>query len=130
MVDTDILSLFLRGDPKVAARFAEYLTEHQKINLSIITYYEIVSGLKHRDARKQLKVFLEFLERNTIVALSTESVNLAADQYAAARKRGQPIDDIDLLIAGIALANNLVLVTRNREHFKRITGLELADWTR
>jgi len=129
MVDTDILSLFLRGDSKVVARFAEYLAAHGKINFSIITYYEIVSGLKHRDARKQLKVFLDFLEHATVLPLSVEAANLAADQYAASRKRGQPIDDIDLLIAGIALASQLVLVTRNREHFKRIAGLELADWT-
>ncbi len=130
LIDTDILSLFLRGDPKVAARFAEYLAEHEKINLSIITYYEIVSGLKHRDARKQLKVFLDFLEHNAVLPLSIESVNLSSDQYAVSRKHGRPIDDIDLLIAGIALANHLVLVTRNREHFKRIAGLEIADWSR
>ncbi len=40
-----------------------------------------------------------------------------------------PLDDIDLLIAGIALANHLVLVTRNTRHFERINGLELADWS-
>jgi tRNA(fMet)-specific endonuclease VapC len=130
MVDTDILSLFLRGDATVSAHFADYLAEHEKVNLSIISYYEIVSGLKHRDARKQLKVFLEFLEHNTVLPFSLESANLAADHYAATRKRGYPIDDIDLLIAGIALANNLMLVTRNREHFKRIAGLEIADWSR
>jgi tRNA(fMet)-specific endonuclease VapC len=49
--------------------------------------------------------------------------------YAQLRKEGKPIDDIDLLIAGIALENNLVLVTNNRKHFERIPQLEIIDWS-
>ena len=51
MVDTDILSMFFRNDRNVKAHFSEYLKKHAKINISIITHYEILSGLKHRDAR-------------------------------------------------------------------------------
>ena len=40
-----------------------------------------------------------------------------------------PVDDIDLLIAGVAMANNLVLITHNQKHFGKVQGLELADWT-
>jgi tRNA(fMet)-specific endonuclease VapC len=45
------------------------------------------------------------------------------------REKGQPIDDIDLLIAGTAMANGLVVVTHNRKHFDRIMGLEIEDWS-
>jgi tRNA(fMet)-specific endonuclease VapC len=41
---------------------------------------------------------------------------------------GEPLDDIDLLIAGTAIANGLVLVTHNRQHFDRISGLTVEDW--
>jgi tRNA(fMet)-specific endonuclease VapC len=34
----------------------------------------------------------------------------------------------DTLIAGHALALRLVLVTHNLRHFKRVSGLDLADW--
>jgi tRNA(fMet)-specific endonuclease VapC len=43
--------------------------------------------------------------------------------------RGTPIDDIDILIAGIAIANNLILVTNNRKDFEKIEGLEIEDWS-
>ncbi len=57
MIDTDILSLFFRKDMAVVGHFKEYLKQYEKIHLSIITYYEILSGLKHKNAEKQLDTF-------------------------------------------------------------------------
>ncbi len=129
LVDTNILSLFFRGHSQVVDRFRVYLDEYDAINLSIITYYEIVSGLKHRDAHKQLEQFLEFASQNTILPITQEAADIAAELYADLRKKGQSIDDIDLLIAGIAMANGLVMVTQNHKHFDRITELEVTDWS-
>ncbi len=66
---------------------------------------------------------------NTVLAFTEEAATFSAEQYAKLRKHGSPLEDIDLLIAGIALSNNLVLVTHNSRHFVRIEGLELADWS-
>jgi tRNA(fMet)-specific endonuclease VapC len=129
LIDTDILSLFFRGDSRVVACFEAYLTEHGRIIFSIITYYEVVSGLKHRDARRQLEKFLEFAMHSVILPLTEEAALISADIYADLRKKGQPIDDIDILIAGIAIANNLIVVTHNQSHFGRIEGLEVQDWS-
>jgi tRNA(fMet)-specific endonuclease VapC len=85
--------------------------------------------LKHRDAQKQLSLFLEFVAQNNVLPLPQQSVMLSADFYASWRRDGTPVDDIDLLIAGVALANNLVLITHNQRHFSRIEGLELQDWS-
>jgi len=128
LVDTNILSFFFRGHPQVVAEFEAYLKEYDTINFSIITYYEIVSGLKHRDAHNQLTLFLEFAAQNTILPLTQKVADVAAEVYADLRKSGQPIDDIDLLIAGTALANGLILVTDNRKHFDRIVQLEIENW--
>lgn len=128
LVDTNILSLFFRGHPQVVAEFAAYLQEYDAINFSIITYYEIVSGLKHRDAHNQLTLFLEFATQNTILPLTQEAADVAAEVYADLRKKGQPIDDVDLLIAGTAIVNGLTLITDNRKHFDRIAQLEVENW--
>ena len=74
-------------------------------------------------------MFLEFAAQNAVLPLSKESVNLSAEVYANLRLQGIPIDDIDLLIAGVAIANNLVLITHNQRHFSRIEGLEWQDWS-
>lgn len=129
LIDTDILSLFFRGQPNVVAQFQAYLAEYRAINFSIITYYEILSGLCYKDARKQIAAFLDFASESIVLPLTEQSIALSAGIYAQHRKQGTPIDDIDILIAGVAIANNLALVTHNQRHFGRIDGLEVIDWS-
>jgi tRNA(fMet)-specific endonuclease VapC len=107
LLDTDILSLFFRNHPQVVHSCNLYLQEYRQLSFSLITHYEILSGLKHRDAQKQLDKFLEFSRLNQILLLTEESVTTSAKIYADLRKKGTPLDDIDLLIAGVAIANNL-----------------------
>ena len=58
-----------------------------------------------------------------------DSIKISADIYADLRKKGELIEDIDILIAGIAISNNLVLVTKNKSHFSRIKKLNIEDWS-
>lgn len=57
----------------------------------------------------------------------------AAHHYATARdtleKDGISIGLNDLLIASIALANDLTVVTGNTGEFNRIPGLRVEDWS-
>lgn len=129
LIDTDILSLYFRGHQNVVENFSRYLTQHDCINFSIITYYEILSGLKHRDANKQIESFLQFVVQNNIVPLTIDAVDISAEKYAQLRKQGTPVDDIDLLIAGIAIANDMELITNNTRHFSKISGLEITNWS-
>jgi hypothetical protein len=58
ILDTDILSEFLRGNPKVIAKVDEHLKEYGFINLSIITYYEILMAFCTRMPENNLTVGL------------------------------------------------------------------------
>jgi tRNA(fMet)-specific endonuclease VapC len=130
LLDTDVLSLYLKkGDSGIVAGCARHILQYGRLNLSIVTYYEVLSGLRFRDARKQLAGFQAFVSRNTVLPITQGSAALAAEHYARLRTIGTPLDDIDLLIAGIALDQGLVLVTRNRRHFERIDGLTVEDWS-
>lgn len=128
ILDTDILSEFLRGNETVVKNADKYLKTYGQINLSIITYYEILNGLLYKDAKKQLKKFNAFIKLNKVVPLTQKSVKIAAEIHAELRKQGKEIGHTDTLIAGIAIANNLQLITNNTEHFKRIKRLKLSNW--
>ena len=128
MLDTDILSEYFRGNPKVVEHVEQYLNEFSSINLSLITYYEVLNGLLYKDAKKQLKKFNSFVELNNIISLTIKSVKISAAIQAEFRKKGTIIGHTDTLIAGVAIANDLQLITNNTNHFKRIKGLDIANW--
>ena len=99
------------------------------VSLSIITYYEILNGLLYKDAKKQLKKFESFVTLNNVLLLTLKSTKLAANIQADLRKKGREIGHADTLIAGIAIANKLQLVTNNTDHFKRIKSLQITNWS-
>ncbi|MBP6660597.1 MAG: type II toxin-antitoxin system VapC family toxin [Chitinophagales bacterium] len=128
MLDTDIFSEFLRGNDKAFANIEKYLLQYKSFNISIITYYEILSGLLYKDAKKQLEAFERIVALNNIIPLTVKSVKIAANIQADLRKKGSVIGHTDTLIAGIAIENNLQLITNNTAHFNRINQLDIANW--
>ncbi|MCX6582217.1 MAG: hypothetical protein NT166_18760 [Candidatus Aminicenantes bacterium] len=44
--------------------------------------------------------------------------------------KGHLIDDFDLLIGCSAIANGLILVTRNEKHFNRLSSLKIENWAK
>ncbi|GAB3332468.1 tRNA(fMet)-specific endonuclease VapC [Larkinella ripae] len=129
IIDTDTLSYFFRNHPSVVAKIDSYLREHGYLHLSVVTYYEVLNGLYYKDARKQLDRFLEFARVNSVLPLSQESAQCAAEIFAELRKQGQIIGHNDILIAGTAIVNDLSLVTNNVNHFDRVPGLSVDNWS-
>ena len=128
LIDTDILSYFFKGDPRIIRHFGTYLNLHQRISISIITYFEIVSGLYIHDARSQKKKFEAFCSHQNILGVSTATATIAARIVAELQKKGNRIDNQDILIAATALEHDLVLITNNERHFVRISNLEINNW--
>lgn len=75
----------------MVANFARYLAEYPSITFSTINYYEIISGLKHRDAHKQLDVFLAFAQQCEILPFTTAIADKIAELYAFLRQQGTPV---------------------------------------
>jgi tRNA(fMet)-specific endonuclease VapC len=129
IIDTDMLSYYLRGDEKVAHEIIRYLSGYDKLLIPIISYYEINSGLEYKKATKKLSLFKNFVKDHCeVLNLSEKSVNISSIEYGKLRRRGITIGTSDLLIAGISIANNLRLVTNNTKHYKSIESLKLSNW--
>jgi len=128
LIDTDILSYYFKGEPTVVNNFKAYLDQFDIIEISIITYYEITSGLLAKNAHVQLEVFQKFASENIILPVTEKSAKISAEIFATLKQSGNLVDDIDLLIAGIAIENNMVFATNNESHFRRIPGLSILNW--
>ena len=97
---------------------------------------ELMFGVKilpHSINRKRLEDFLiNDVHENFPVKNYTEKAALIhAEVRAALKKKGRPTQKTDSLIASIALANHMVLVTRNTKHFtaiQEVSDLEIENW--
>jgi tRNA(fMet)-specific endonuclease VapC len=128
LLDTDTVSLLLRNQPHVSKQAREYSATRGKLFISIITRFEIIRGLKVKDGSAQLARFERFCARNEVLPLTEAIVMRAADIYADLYRRGTLIGDADILIAATALVHDLVIITNNEAHFRRITGLHVDNW--
>lgn len=130
LLDTDTLSLFLRNEPKVMTKANKYLKFHKGFTFSIITYFEILRGLKVKNAQRQITNFGLIRLQSRELNLTDEIINRASEIYADLYKKGRLIGDADILIAATALENGLPVVTNNESHFNRITGLQVLNWNK
>jgi predicted nucleic acid-binding protein len=90
----------------------------------------MLNGLLYKDAKKQLAKFEVFVSLNKVIPLSIGMAKTAALIQADLRKKGKEIGHTDTLIAGIAIESKLHLVTNNTNHFNRIKGLKITNWTK
>jgi tRNA(fMet)-specific endonuclease VapC len=128
LLDTNICIYFLN-------RASERLIEHfhrlspSEIKLSSITVAELFYGADKSKARiKNRKIAEEFVSTFQIIPFDARCCNYYSKIRNALEKSGTPIGPMDMLIASICLANNLIFVTNNTKEFKRITELKVENW--
>jgi predicted nucleic acid-binding protein len=138
VLDSDTLSELSRGHPKITARARNYLEAHGRLTITAVSLFERLRG--YRAALKDGKPFETHLRRFEafaatciVLPLDGAAADRAAILWAAlGRKERRALGD--LLIAGIACAHGLPLVTRNRRDFAPMAridsaGLRLVDWS-
>ncbi|PIR43790.1 VapC toxin family PIN domain ribonuclease [candidate division WWE3 bacterium CG10_big_fil_rev_8_21_14_0_10_32_10] len=96
--------------------------------ISFVTYSELFYGVyKSKFSKKNLLLLSDFLEENEIIVINSD--NKTCEYFgrlkAHLEKRGRRIEDADLFIAATAITNNLVLVTQNNKHFRKIEDLKI-----
>jgi predicted nucleic acid-binding protein len=97
----------------------------QGVAISIVTYAELYEGIQQSSRRaereQQLKEVTATLD---VLPIDLEVAHHFGQIRADLRRRGQPIPDLDVLIAATALRNDLTLITRDA-HFRRVPGIRL-----
>ena len=109
-IDTSVIIDFLAGDEKIVSLVKE-LSEKEIIKTTTITEYEL---LKHKTELKR-QVAEKFLSAITVCPFDRSSARKAALLFEKLSKAGRMINENDLLIAGISLANDELLLTRDQK---------------
>lgn len=127
LLDSNAVIDILRDDKKVALKYQLETIKRNEIAICSIVYYEIIRGFKIREATKKLENFLQFSKNWTILPLDMKAIEKAVDIYVSLHK-GFTVEDNDIYIAAIAMANDCTLITANEKHFSRIDGLTYENW--
>jgi predicted nucleic acid-binding protein len=112
LIDTDIAIDYLRGSQD-AARLLEQLWNDDLANLSILSVYELYTGMRASE---------NYDTENFVNACNIEPVTMpaakkAGEMYRHWRGKGITITSIDCLIAATALLKKHKIATRNKAHY-------------
>lgn len=121
MIDTNIYSLAMKGDPKVV----EFLRKVDWIGISTISLGELFSGFKagsrEEKNREELEFFLDS-PRVSVHEIEVETADFYASILNQLKYAGTPIPTNDIWIAASAFQHGYKLFS-NDKHFDYIQGL-------
>lgn len=126
-LDTNIVIALFRGDEFLRDKFAG-LSSRGELFISYITLCELYKGAflsalyeKSLQEINNLLVIVDLLDFNA------DACAFFGKEYARLNKLGKQTEESDLMIASIAKAHDLIVVTRNKKHFENI-GVKLEVW--
>ena len=122
VVDSDVLIDALRGRPD-ARRRLDLELRTGALTTTSVSAFELRSGVRSGEAAEKVETLLAAL---TVLPFDEEAAGEAAEVRRTLESEGEGIGMADYLIAGICLSRSGLLLTRNREHFGRVPGLNLG----
>ena len=119
-LDTD----FLVAKSKMESLDAEGRNATTTINALELFY----GAHKSTKKAKNLKEVFKLLDRLDVFDFTLEVSEVAGEITAILENEGKMLDFRDVMIASIVKNHEMILVTRNIDHFKRIEGLRIEKW--
>ena len=127
LLDSNILIYWFKDQGNVATNIQRHPAHTIKIPTPAL--FELEYGTsksnKPQQQRAQIDQVMRLFE---VVSLDYTSARQAGLLRGALESQGSIIGAYDLLIVGIALANQFTVVTRNVREFSRVPGLTVENW--
>jgi tRNA(fMet)-specific endonuclease VapC len=94
-----------------------------------MTYGELIYGAERSSQPERNLADIEGLKaRLDMLPFDQHAAEHFGQLRAELYRAGQPIGPYDMMIAGHARANGLILVSNNLKEFEKIAGLRLENW--
>ena len=127
-LDTNHVREALRRDVQYLQKQQQAQDRDRLVLINAISYYETKRGLLYANMRHRFERLDTIVRQTGIVPLDKTALDIASNLYSDLRRRGQLIEDADLLMAAIAISHDLTLLTANIRHFQRIESLQIENW--
>jgi len=128
LLDTNVCIVYLNGR-NTHLRNKLYQSNPNDIVLCSIVKAELFFGaMRSRNPQDNLLKQKRFLSQFKSLPFDDKASGVFGIIRAELAFKGTPIGPYDLMIAAIAKAHNLTLITHNIREFKRIDNLQIEDW--
>ncbi|HEY9628811.1 MAG TPA: type II toxin-antitoxin system VapC family toxin [Coleofasciculaceae cyanobacterium] len=128
LLDTNVCVMYLNGRSTPVRDRLHSISLEEMAVCSIVKAELFYGAMRSNNPARTLERQQEFLVSFASLPFNDEAATVCGQIRARLARAGTPIGACDLLIAAIALANNLTLVTHNTREFVRVDGLQVEDW--
>ena len=126
LLDTDTCSGHIKRPAGLAHRFIQHAG---RLWMPSVVLAELRAGAYLRpDPDPLLRKIDELLAEVEVIPFDRVAVEIYGQVFGSLGRRGLTVAALDLMIASVALAHDLTLVTHNTAHFAHVPGVRLADW--
>ena len=122
LVDTDVIIWYMRGNQKAY----EILNKNKGFKISVVTYMELVQGMRNKQELTLLRKALKNWE--TKIIYITEEISSKAMFYVEQHYLSHSVQLADALIGATAVAHGESLVTGNVKHYKIVKEINLTKF--
>jgi len=121
LLDTNIPVSFFRGKAAIIAKVKEVI--NKGVGLSMISLGELYHGVnKSNRVKQKIKEVDKFVKTVKLLMVDKAVVWEYGKLMAKLEKKGIKLASMDVLIAATAKANNLIILTGDKQHFPRLKG--------
>jgi len=130
LLDTSVFSQPLRRRPVLAALQRWQEVGDEQCAASVVSISEVEWGLHYESNPLRWEKYSALLENRLSALPADQGVwSFFAKMKARQQKLGEPVSDLDLLIAATAKDRQMTVATLNKNDFSRIEGVAWEDWS-
>ena len=122
VIDTDVLIWYMRGNEKAY----QIIESSNNFFISVITYMELVQGLRNKKELTQLRKALHIWK--TQILYVSEEISAKAMFYVEQHFLSHSMQLADVLIGATAIAYGLPILTGNDKHYKTMKDLQIKKF--
>ena len=135
LLDTNVISELAKPCPNDIV-VGKVLKKSRLSALPSPVWGECLYGLKKLPESRKKEILTDFyintvLGAFTMLPFDSHAAVIYSDIKSRLEKAGKPASELDMQIASVAIANNLILVTRNTADFiniQQVSALMLENW--
>lgn len=127
MLDTNILIYTIKNKPSIVKQtFVQHIGQ---TCISSVALMELIYGAeKSAQAERNLRDIEGLVARLDVLPYADSAAAHSGQIRADLKQKGTPIGPYDVMIAGHARSEGLILVSNNLKEFERVDGLRVENW--